>query len=136
MRNILKNLTNSMKLQNIKEALKISSIPIVIASLCCLSPVILVTLGIASVSFASSLADIFYGEYKWYFRAAGVISLLISFIFYIRRNLGVCSIDEAVQRRNELINKLALAIIIGVTGYFIFLYVIVEYIGIILKIWE
>ncbi len=124
-----------MKLEKIKEALKISSIPVVIASLCCLSPVILVSLGIASVSFASSLADIFYGQYKWYFRLAGAIALIVSFLVYSRRNLGVCSIDDVVRRRNELINKLALALIVAVIGYIIFLYVIVEYIGIALHLW-
>lgn len=126
--------------QTIKEkmmsALRISSIPVIIASLCCLSPVILVSLGVASVSFASSLADTFYGEYKWYFRAAGLIALIISFIFYIRRQVGVCTIDEAVKRRNELMNKFALALIIGVLGYIFFLYVVVHYAGVFLQLWK
>ena len=120
-----------MKLEKIKEALKISSVPVILASLCCLSPVILVSLGIASVSFASSLADVFYGEYKWYFRLVGLLALIVSFLVYIRRNLGVCSIDDAIRKRNELINKIALVLIVSVIGYIVFLYVIVEYLGII-----
>lgn len=126
--------------QTIKEkvttALRISSIPVIIASLCCLSPVILVSLGVASVSFASSLADTFYGEYKWYFRAAGFIALVVSFIFYVRRQVGVCTIDEAVKRRNELLNKFALVLIIGVLGYLFFLYVVVHYVGVFLQLWK
>lgn len=113
-----------------------SGIPVVIASLCCLSPVILVSLGFASVSFASSLTDVLYGDYKWYFRLVGIIALVISFIFYSRRNLGVCSIDDAIRKRNELINMVALVSIVGVFGYVIFLYGIVHYVGLFLDIWE
>lgn len=40
------------------DVLKISSLPVVFASLCCLSPVLLVLLGLSTVSFA-----IFIGGY-------------------------------------------------------------------------
>lgn len=123
-------------IQTIKEVLKISGIPIVIASLCCLSPVILVSLSVASISFASSLADTLYRDYKWYFRAVGLIALLVSFYFYSRKTLGICSIDDAVKKRNELINKLALAVIVGVFGYIFFLYGVVHYIGVFLNLWN
>lgn len=123
-------------IQKIKEAFRIASVPVIIASLCCLSPVILVSLGIASVSFASSLADTLYGQYKWYFRIVGIVALIVSFVYYSRRTLGVCSIDDAVRRRNELINKIALALVVGVLGYVIFLYVIVHYIGVAFSLWR
>jgi hypothetical protein len=125
-----------MNLQKLREALKISSIPVVIASLCCLSPVILVSLGIASVSFASSLADILYGQYKWVFRGVGLIALCISLYHYATRSLGVCSIDDVVRRRNELINKSALALIVAVLGYVFFLYGVVHYVGVFLNLWR
>lgn len=130
------NNKNQTVKEKVMSALRISSIPVIIASLCCLSPVILVSLGVASVSFASSLADTFYGEYKWYFRAAGFIALIVSFIFYVRRQVGVCTIDEAVKRRNELLNKFALVLIIGVLGYLFFLYVVVHYVGVFLQLWK
>ncbi len=130
------NKTDQTVKEKVMSALRISSIPVIIASLCCLSPVILVSLGVASVSFASSLADTFYGEYKWYFRAAGFIALVVSFIFYVRRQVGVCTIDEAVKRRNELLNKFALVLIIGVLGYLFFLYVVVHYVGVFLQLWK
>lgn len=123
-------------LATIKEALKVSGIPVITASLCCLSPVVLVSLSVASVSFASSLADTFYGQYKWYFRVFGLAALLVSFYFYSKRNLGVCSIDDAIRRKNELLNKLALAVLVGVIGYIFFLYVVVHYVGVFLNIWE
>ena len=98
--------------------------------------IILVSLGLASVSFASSLSDVLYGQYTWYFRAAGLLALLISFYYYSKRNLGVCSIDDAIRKRNELINKLALAVVVAVAGYIIFLYVIVHYAGVFLRLWS
>ncbi len=120
----------------IQEILKISSIPVVLASLCCLSPIILVLLGISTVSFASSLSDTLYGEYKWAFRIAGFVALLFSLGYYLRRQKGICTIDDVKRRRNEIINYLALTLIAGVLGYIFFLYVIVHYLGVLLTLWE
>lgn len=118
-----------------REVLKVSSIPVVVASLCCLSPVILVLLGLASVSFAASLADILYFEYKWVFRGVGLVLLLVAAYVYITRTKGICTLDQAKKRRNEIINILALTLIAGVLGYIFFLYVVVHYIGVFLVIW-
>ncbi len=123
-------------MKNIKEILKISSIPVVLASLCCLSPVILVLLGISTVSFASSLADTFYGEYKWAFRIVGLLALFGSLAYYLRRNKGICTIDDVVRRRNEIINYVALTVVVGILGYLFFLYIVVHYIGVWLSLWE
>lgn len=53
---------------NRKDIFKITSLPIIMASMCCLSPLLLVMFGLGSVAFASGLADVFYGQYKWVFR--------------------------------------------------------------------
>ncbi len=121
---------------HIKELLKISSLPVLLASLCCLSPVILVLVGVASASFASSLADTLYGDYKWVFRGVGIVALLLSLYYYLTRKKGICTIDEAKRRRNEIINYLALTLIVGVLGYLFFLYVVVHYIGVWLALWK
>jgi hypothetical protein len=120
----------------ILELLKITGIPVVLASLCCLSPVVLVLLGVSTVSFASSLADTFYGEYKWVFRGVGMLALIGSLAFYLRRTKGICTIDDVVRRRNEVINYLALTVIAGVLGYIFFLYVVVHYLGVWLMLWK
>ena len=124
-----------MHLMNLKELLKITWLPVVGASLCCLSPVILVLLGLGSVSFAASLADTFYGEYKWVFRAFGLLLLLGSLVWYFMKVKGVCTLDAAKRRRNEIINTVLLALIAGVVGYIVFLYVVVHYLGVWLRIW-
>ncbi|MCA9365858.1 hypothetical protein KC723_03100 [Candidatus Kaiserbacteria bacterium] len=121
--------------KKLKEILKISSIPVILASMCCLSPIILVLIGVSTVSFASSLADTFYGDYKWWFRGVGLFTLLGSLYFYLKRTKGICTVDEAKKRRNEIINYLALTLIAGVLGYIFFLYIVVHYLGVWLKLW-
>ncbi len=120
----------------IKEILKVTSLPVIVASMCCLSPVIFVLLGISTVSFASSLADTLYGDYKWVFRGVGLSTLVFSLYYYLTRTKGICTIDEAKRRRNEIINYVALTLIVGVLGYLFFLYVVVHYIGVWLALWQ
>lgn len=120
---------------NWKDIFKISSIPVFIASLCCLSPVLLFSFGLVSLSVASELADIFYGTYKWVFRGVGVVALIVVFVFYLRRT-GVCTLDDVKKRRNEILNKAILVVTVGVLSYMFFLYVVVHYIGVWLHVWK
>ena len=123
-------------MSKLKELLKITGIPVVIASLCCLTPLILVLLGVSTVSFASSLSDTLYLGHKWVFRSVGLIALIIALIVYFRRSKGICTLDEAKKRRREIINTTLLALIVGVIGYIFFLYVVVHYAGLPFGIWE
>lgn len=119
----------------IKDIIRITSLPVIFASLCCLSPILLVLLGLSTVSFASSLADTLYGDYKWYFRIAGLIFLLGSLFWYFYKTKGICTLEKAKKQRNQIINTLLITLIAGVGGYMIFLYVIVHYLGVFLKLW-
>lgn len=121
---------------SLKDIFKISSIPVLFASLCCLSPVILVLVGVSTVSFASSLADTLYGEHKWVFRGIGLLALVVAITVYLRRTKGICTFDEAKRRRNEIINIVAMTLIGGIIGYMFFLYVVVHYIGVFLNLWK
>lgn len=125
---------NSKK-STLKGAVKLSSLPVVFASLCCLSPIILVLLGLSTVSLASSLADTLYGDYAWYFRGVGLALLAVAIIYYLRRTKGICTLDDAKKRRNEIINVVLLSLIVAVIGYVFFLYVVLHYIGVFLKLW-
>jgi hypothetical protein len=119
-----------------REILRISGLPIVLASLCCLSPIILVLLGVSSVSFASSLADTFYGEYKWAFRGIGIMTLIGSLVYYLYQQKGICTLDQVRRRRNEIINYVVLTLVAGVLGYLFFLYIVVHYLGVWLSLWK
>lgn len=121
---------------SLKDTLKISSIPVLFASMCCLSPVILVLVGVSTVSFASSLADTLYGEYKWAFRAIGLLALIVAVSMYLRRTKGICTFDDVKRRRNEIVNIVAMTLIVGIIGYVFFLYVVVHYVGVFLDLWK
>lgn len=123
-------------MNTLKTILKVSGIPVIVASLCCLTPVIIVLFGLGSVTLAASLADTLYGDYKWVFRGVGLVLLALSVVWYMRRQKGICTIDEAKKRRNEVLNIVALALVTGIVGYFVFLYVVVEYAGMWLGIWK
>jgi cation transport ATPase len=112
-------------------------IPLValVGGLCCFTPIILVLFGLSSVAFAASLSNTLYYGYKWYFRGAALILLLASVAWYFYKKEGVCSIDALKRKRKKIINLVLLAIIAGVIAYIIWLYVILEIIGILLGIW-
>ena len=120
----------------IKDIIKIISIPVFAASLCCLSPLILVLAGLSTVSFAASLADTFYGDYRWLFRGIGIVFLIISTVLYLRSKKNICTLDEAKRRQKEVINTILLVLISGVIGYIFFLYVVVHYAGAFWNLWD
>jgi hypothetical protein len=119
----------------LRELFKVTWLPVLVASLCCLSPVVLVLFGLSSVAFAASLSDVLYGQHRWAFRAAGLVLLALSMVLYFRRNRGICTLDEAKRRRNEVLNTAGLILVAGVFAYLLWLYVIVELVGIWLGIW-
>jgi len=118
-----------------REVWKLTRIPVVLASLCCLGPLILVLFGFATISFAASLTDLLYGQYAWIFRTVGLLALLGSVYFYITRTKGICTIDEAKRRKNEIINIIAIAVSVGVIGYAVFLYGAVHLAGLVVGVW-
>jgi len=119
----------------IKDMFKITGIPVVFASLCCLAPLVLVLLGVSTVAFGASLSDTLYGNYRWAFRGFGVLTLAASLFIYFRSK-GICTIDQAKRKRKFILNTILISFIVFIIGYIIFLYVIIEIIGIQVGIWE
>lgn len=115
--------------------IKVTGIPVVFASLCCLAPLVLVLLGISTVAFGASMSDILYGSYRWGFRALGLLALAGSLVIYFRSR-GVCTIDQAKRRKKFVINTILISLLVFVVGYIIFLYVIIEFVGIQVGIWD
>lgn len=113
------------------------SVPVAafIGGLCCFTPVAVVLLGIGSVSYAVSLTDLLYYEYAWAFRLAGLAFLLGAFVVHLYANEGVCTVDAAVRRRRQILNLLGLTVSVAVFAYVVWLYIIVEIVGLLLGIW-
>lgn len=69
---------------------------------CCVSPVVLVLLGVASAAEAVSLGNTLYYAYGWAFRGAGVLVAAVAVFFYLRKR-GSCSLSGARKYRNTLV---------------------------------
>lgn len=132
-----------------KDIMKISSIGAFIASLCCLSPIIflLIAFGLTFIGInigfskadANNLANLLYGDYKWIFRLVGFVIIITGIMLYIYKRYGkkyhTCTIDQRKALRNKIINIIVLSIIMGIILYIVWLYIIVELIGLIIGIW-
>lgn len=79
---------------------------------CCVSPVVLYLVGVATATEAVSLGNALYGEYAWYFRAAGLATGGVALALWLARR-GQCDVRGA--RANW--RTLALAAGTGVATY-------------------
>jgi hypothetical protein len=77
-----------------KSGLKLGLLAGLVGISCCVSPVVMVVLGLASVSFAISLGNTLYYGYGWYFRGAALILAAVG-VFGILRGRNACSLRGA-----------------------------------------
>ena len=96
-----------------KEIAKVAGIPVFVASLCCVSPLILLFLGFGTASFAASLSDTLYGSYKWVIRGVGLLLLTGTLVLYFRKK-GICTLDQVSRKRNEVINTVLITLIVAI----------------------
>jgi len=106
-----------------------------IGGLCCFTPVILVLTGLGTVAFAASLSNILYGTYKWVFRGIALLFIAGALFWYFYKTEKICTLHAAKKKRREIINFALITLIIAVVAYIIWLYVIVEIMGIVFGIW-
>jgi len=125
---------------SIKEEIKslrgVISLSAFIGGLCCFTPVVFVLLGVSSLSFAASLSDTLYYGYRWAFRGVALLTLLGGLAYYFYSKHNVCSLDELKRQRNKVLNITLIVLTIATLLYIIWLYVIVEWIGVLLGIWN
>lgn len=107
----------------------ISVIVGLLAGLCCVTPIVLVLLGLATLSAATSLGNNLYGNYAWYFRIGALILLALALWFYFRKQ-GICTLDQARRQRNRIINTSLVVLIFAIGVYIVWTYIIVQYWGI------
>lgn len=119
-----------------KPAILITATSAFIAGLCCFYPLVIFLLGLASASFASSVSETLYHQYKWYFRASGLVFLGLAFgIWYYKRSRA-CSLDAKQRLRRKFINLFLLSVLGFIFFYVVWLYGIVEFVGIWVGIWS
>ena len=92
--------------------------------MCCVSPVVLVLLGIATAAEAVTLGDTLYYGYAWFFRAFGLAVAVTAVVLYLRRR-RMCTLAGA-RRSWLMLGVLAVA---GV-GTYIGLFWFTKYLGI------
>nr|VFK31142.1 MAG: hypothetical protein BECKMB1821G_GA0114241_10787 [Candidatus Kentron sp. MB]VFK34637.1 MAG: hypothetical protein BECKMB1821I_GA0114274_10787 [Candidatus Kentron sp. MB]VFK76837.1 MAG: hypothetical protein BECKMB1821H_GA0114242_10787 [Candidatus Kentron sp. MB] len=117
-----------------RDVLKLISIPVIGASLCCLSPLLIFFLGLSSLSFAAGLSDILYIEYAWLFQLSGLALLGLSLFFYFRRR-GICTLSAARRNRARILNMVLISVVGALLGYLFFLHVVVHYLGVWVGMW-
>tara|TARA_B100001564_G_scaffold45225_1_gene32444 strand:- start:214 stop:747 length:534 start_codon:yes stop_codon:yes gene_type:complete len=119
----------------IKDLWKVIAGSTLIASMCCLPSVVLVMLGLATVSTGAALSDtLYWGEngYSWFRPLMGLIALgsvVIGLTMYFR-NQGICTLDHAKRERRKIINISITVLCIAFACYWVFNYVILTELGI------
>lgn len=83
---------------------------------CCVSPVVLVLLGLSSVSFAISLGNTLYYQYGWYFRGAALL-LAAAGVMGILRGRRSCSLRGARAQWRLLLTVCVVMVIVYVALY-------------------
>ncbi|MFL2970626.1 MAG: hypothetical protein ACJZ63_07140 [Candidatus Poseidoniaceae archaeon] len=125
----------SSAFQPVKDLWKVIAGSTLIASMCCLPSVVLVMLGLATVSTGAALSDtLYWGEdgYGWFRPLMGLIaagSVGIGLTLYFR-NQGICTLDQAKQERRKVVNTSLLVVSITYVCYLLFNYVILTELGI------
>ena len=112
-----------------KPVLLISALAGVIGGLCCVTPIVLVLLGLSTISAAAGLGNVLYGDYRWAFRGAALAFLALALIVYFRKR-GICTLDQVRRERNRIINTSLVVVTFAVGIYIFWTYFAVHYWGI------
>ncbi|MEE8442815.1 MAG: hypothetical protein V3S37_03625 [Dehalococcoidia bacterium] len=75
------------------------------AIMCCVSPVVLVLLGVATAAQAVTLGDTLYYDYGWWFRGGGLGVASVAVILHLRRRKS-CSVQGAKGHRRMFLTLL------------------------------
>ncbi len=112
-----------------KVAFAVSALGGLLAGLCCVPPILMVSLGLASVTVANNWGNLLYGDYKWHFRLTALVLVAIAMTFYFRSQ-GVCTLDQARRQRHRILNFGVLALLTFHAVYIFWNYVVLHAWGI------
>lgn len=90
---------------------------------CCVTPVVLVLLGLSSVSFAISLGNTLYYQYGWYFRGAALLLALGGLYVHLKRK-NACTLRGAKSQWRMIVSLFVSMVLV----YWV-LYLVTSYLG-------
>ncbi len=123
----------------------ISVISAFIAGLCCFAPLVLFLVGAAGLTFvgefvdptfAGDFANNLYYDYRWVFRFAGIAFLVLAYGIWYRSRAKSCTLDQKKRLRRKMLNWFIITFFIFIFAYILWTYVIVEWLGIKLGLWQ
>jgi hypothetical protein len=108
-----------------------------LASMCCFPSVLLVGLGLMTVSAGDALSnDLYFGSARWILYGLTIILLSIGLYRHFQ-NQGICTINQAKLARRRIVNTTMLALIVTFAIYFIWNYIVLELVGVAVGLpWE
>lgn len=112
-----------------KAALLVSAAGGVLAGLCCLAPIVMVSLGLTSAAIANNWGNLLYGEYKWWFRLGALALVGVTLYLYLRSR-GICTLDQAIRQRNRIVNLIVLTVLTFIGVYIFWVYIVLHAWGI------
>jgi|TARA_B100001971_G_C18232042_1_gene564551 hypothetical protein len=108
-----------------KKSLLTGFISGLLSSLCCVTPLVLVLLGLSGVAGAMGLAGFLQQNLRWtLFIPLGLIFLGSSIYLYIRKKEGTCNLKTIQKYKTFVITTILFAVIVWI----LLIYVIVPYI--------
>lgn len=108
-----------------------------LASMCCFPSVLLVGLGLMTISAGDALSNnLYFGPTRWILYGLTLVVLGIGITRHFRKQ-GICSLDEAKRERRRITNTSFVVLIITFVIYLIWNYLILELVGIAIGLpWE
>ncbi len=97
----------------IKKAVGTGFISGLFGSLCCVTPLVLVLLGLSGVSGAMGLASYLQQNFRWaLFIPLGVLFLIGAIYFQIKRKAGVCSFATIGRYKKFVMSTIIIAVVV------------------------
>ena len=94
-----------------KTAFRFGSIAGTLALMCCISPVVMVLLGLSTTTAAIALGDLLYTEYTWFFMSASALFLGAAFWAYLIRQQQ-CSLSGLRRHLNTVLLTLVITVVV------------------------
>jgi len=108
-----------------------------LASMCCFPSVLLVGLGLMTISAGDALSNnLYFGPARWILYGLTITILGFGIYRYFQAQ-GICTLDQAKRERNRIANTVIIVLISTFTIYLVWNYIILELAGIAVGLpWE